>query len=46
MAFIAMITGCNKESDMGPVAGDGLIIDHSCAKLSLDTFGVDRGSKG
>jgi hypothetical protein len=34
MAFIAMITGCNKESDMGPVAGDGLIIDHSCAKLT------------
>lgn len=32
--FIAMISGCNKESDMGPVAGDGLIIDHSCAKLA------------
>jgi hypothetical protein len=34
MVFIAMITGCNKESDLGPVAGDGLIIDHSCAKLA------------
>ena len=34
MAFIAMITSCNKESDMGPVAGDGLIIDHSCTKLA------------
>lgn len=32
--FIAMISGCNKESDMGPVAGDGLIIDHSCRKLA------------
>jgi hypothetical protein len=34
MVFIAMISGCNKESDMGPVAGDGLIIDHTCAKLA------------
>ena len=33
VVFIAIISGCNKESDMGPVAGDGLIIDHSCAKL-------------
>jgi hypothetical protein len=34
MLFIAMITGCNKESDPGPVAGDGFIIDHSCTKLA------------
>jgi hypothetical protein len=34
IVFIAMISGCNKESDMGPVAGDGLIIDHTCAKLA------------
>ncbi len=34
MVFIAMISGCNKESDTGPVAGDGLIIDHSCTKLA------------
>lgn len=34
MVFIALITGCNKESDLGPVAGDGLLIDHSCAKLA------------
>lgn len=34
VVFIALITGCNKESDMGPVAGDGLLIDHSCAKLA------------
>ena len=34
MLFIAMITGCNKESDMGPVAGDGFIVDHSCTKLA------------
>ena len=34
MLFIAMITGCNKESDMGPVSGDGFIVDHSCTKLA------------
>jgi hypothetical protein len=32
--FIAMIAGCSKESDMGPVAGDGFIVDHSCTKLA------------
>jgi len=34
MAFIVLITGCSKEGDPGFVAGDGLIIDHSCAKLT------------
>jgi hypothetical protein len=34
VAFIASITGCSKESNLGSFAGDGLIIDHSCAKLA------------
>jgi hypothetical protein len=34
VAFIALISGCSKESGPGPVTGDGMIIDHSCAKLT------------
>ena len=32
--FIALITGCGKESDLEPVAGDGIIIDHTSTKLA------------
>ena len=31
---IALITGCSKDSDQEPVAGDGIIIDHTSAKLA------------
>ena len=34
IVFIALITGCIKESDQAPVSGGGLIIDHSSAKLA------------
>jgi len=34
LLFFAMVAGCSKESETGPVAGDGFIIDHSCAKLA------------
>jgi len=32
--FIALIAGCGKESDLEPVAGDGIIIDHTSTKLA------------
>lgn len=32
--FIALITGCSKESDPGAVEGAGLIVDHSSTKLA------------
>jgi hypothetical protein len=34
LLFIAMVTGCSKDSDNGIVTGDGFKIDHSCTKLA------------
>jgi len=32
--FIALITGCSKDSDPGPVTGEGILIDHTSTKLA------------
>jgi len=34
VSLIALMAGCSKESDLDPVIGDGLIIDHSTVKLA------------
>lgn len=32
--FIALMTGCSKDSDQEPVTGEGIIIDHTSTKLA------------